>query len=334
MQYYQSSLADGVKSDGSDGEASRSPRLKRQMSGGSTSPSDYSDDEREPKRAEKTGPAVRRRPSLPSDGGSDRRRLAIVQMDTVDEASSRSSAGNLHESGSIRSRRGLASNLAGLALVAPPDAAVKTYTQLTPPSTAPITGDTHIRGSPHSSSHSERGHSRSASEAATSKKTSPRDVGIVGTGRISPMANPPKEIRVAKDKSNVLQPPIFQQPVSRSPSPNSAVSDASDHARHLLSPALARPSMNRRSTEQLIVTPEIGEEKEIGARVAAPVVVSLESTKSLQVKRPSTRKASPPPQIVVQQAPATAIPTTNLSPYLNYQPGKPIYPASLCSSVI
>jgi hypothetical protein len=322
LKYYQSSLADGVQSDGSSGkDVSRSSRLRRQMSGGSTSPSDYSSDDREPARVEKVDPGVRRRPSVPSDGGSDRRRLAIVQMDTVAEGTSRSSTEKSHESGSIRSRRGLASNLAGLALVAPPDAAVKSYTQLTPPSTAPITGDMTMRDTPLYNSRSETGHNRSASEAVHSKKNSPRDVGIVGTGRVSPVTSLPKETRVATVKSNVLQPPIFQQPQSRSPSPIT-VADASDHVNDLLSPVHARPPMNRRSTEQLIVTPDIGEGKDIGARVAAPVVVSLESTKSLQVRKPSTRKASPPtPQIVIQQVPATAFPATHTSPYLHYQPG-------------
>ncbi|KAF9468874.1 hypothetical protein BDZ94DRAFT_1152647 [Collybia nuda] len=320
LQYYQSSLADGVKSDGGDGEASRSPRLRRQMSGGSTSPSDYSSDERETRRMKESDSAVRRRPSLPSDGGSDRRRLAIVQMEAVAEGTSQPSAEKLRESGSIRSRRGLASNLAGLALVAPPDAAVKSYTQLTPPSTAPITGETsYTRDAPSSISHSERGHSRSASEVVDSKKKSPRDVGIVGTGRNSPIINLPKQFNIAKDRGTVLQPPIFQQPVSRSPSPNAA-SVASDHAHDFLSPIQARPPLNRRSTEQLIVTPEIGEEKAVDTRVAGPVVVSLESTKSLQVRKTS-RKASPTPQIMMQQVPVAAFPVTGTSSYLNYQPG-------------
>lgn len=64
-----------------------------------------------------------RRETIPSKGGADRRRVAIMQMP------------------SLRSRRGHKSDLSGLALVAPPDAAPTNYAQLTPPPTANILSD-------------------------------------------------------------------------------------------------------------------------------------------------------------------------------------------------
>jgi hypothetical protein len=75
----------------------------------STSSSDYSYDSEE---------SSTRRETTPSKGGADRRRVAIMQMP------------------SLRSRRGHKSDLSGIALVAPPDAAPTNYTQLTPPPTA------------------------------------------------------------------------------------------------------------------------------------------------------------------------------------------------------
>lgn len=78
----------------------------------STSSSDYSydSDPRDPPSETST-----RRATTPSKGGADRRRVAIMQMP------------------SIRSRRGHKSDLTGLALVAPPDAAPTAYTHLSPP---------------------------------------------------------------------------------------------------------------------------------------------------------------------------------------------------------
>jgi hypothetical protein len=330
---HQSSLPSGRSHTGD--QHARTPGLRRHISSGSTSSSEYSsasqnaDVSLKDTRA-KSGAASklrRRRSGDRSEGGSDRRRLAIVQMDT--ESTPKSSSSQPHGNGSLRSRRGLHSNLAGLALVAPPDAAFNSYTHLTPPSTAPITGDTSKRDTSDGSSRNTRegkGHYKTSSEGLNTNKRSPRDVGIVGTGRLSPT----KDAYNGKESTpnDDLHPPIFQQPHSRPSSPG-GVSDVSDPMRNLLSPVLAKLPYKRRSTEDsLIVTPEIGEAKDITARVAAPVIVSLESARAVQTEKRYPRKASPTlsssaPQIVVQSVPVdTPFPTSDTSPYLHYQPGQ------------
>jgi len=313
----------------------RTPALKRHVSSGSTSSSEYSsasqsaDVSSRDARA-KSGAASklrRRRSGDRSEGGSDRRRLAIVQIDT--ESTRKSSSSQPHGNGNLRSRRGLHSNLAGLALVAPPDAAYNSYTHLTPPSTAPITGDASngdIQSGSSRTTREGKGHHKTLSEGLSVNKTSPRDVGIVGTGRLSPT----KEAYNGKEPkpNDDLHLPIFQQPHSRSSSPG-GVSDVSDPMRNLLSPVLPKLPFKRRSTEDsLIVTPEIGEEKDIAARVAAPVIVSLESARAIQAEKRSPRDASPypsesAPQIVVQSVPAdtSAFGPSDASLYLHYQPG-------------
>ncbi|KAK7024264.1 hypothetical protein VNI00_016481 [Paramarasmius palmivorus] len=129
----------------------------------------------------------------------------------------------------LRSRRGVEASLGSLALVAPPDAAPATYTHLTPPSTAPV--DTNTTNNTHSSSSNSfsrsassderrdvdskaHGHQRSASEAITSNnKSSPRDVGIVGTQR-APLLVETTKLEPLDEKA--LQPPVFIHPQSRS----------------------------------------------------------------------------------------------------------------------
>lgn len=99
----------------------------RKPSTTSTSSSDYSYDSDAKDAGSETST---RRVATPSKGGADRRRVAIMQMDSTTTTTTPSS---------LRSRRGHKSDLTGLALVAPPDAAPRTYTHLTPPHTAPLT---------------------------------------------------------------------------------------------------------------------------------------------------------------------------------------------------
>lgn len=331
---HQSSLPTD-RSHASDQERyTRTPGLRKYVSSGSTSSSEYSsasqNDSKDPRPKPGVSSKLRRRSGDRSEGGSDRRRLAIVQMDTE---SKRKSSSQPHGDRSIRSRRGLQSDLAGLALVAPPDAALNSYTHLTPPSTAPITGDMIKRDSSDGNSKNTRegkGHHKTSSEGLHSKARPPRDVGIVGTGRPS-LTKDAFQGGGSKLKDG-LHPPIFQQPHSRSSSPGST-SDISDPMRNLLSPVLARLPNKKRSTEDsLIVTPKIGQEKDVSARVAAPVVMSLESAQIFQTEKHSSHNASPTPngsapQIVVQSVPAstTAFPPTDTSPYLHYQPGQCIF---------
>ncbi|KAG2013991.1 hypothetical protein CC2G_010845 [Coprinopsis cinerea AmutBmut pab1-1] len=125
-------------------ETAESPTTKhpvvhqRQLSFGSVSSysSDYSDTDDEDDLGTQSdfvlsSSAVRlkRRATTASYGGGDRRRIAIVQMEALQEANDASETNS--SASSVRSRRGLA----GLALVAPPDAAMKNF--ISPPSTAP-----------------------------------------------------------------------------------------------------------------------------------------------------------------------------------------------------
>jgi hypothetical protein len=328
-QPHSSTSPPNGRTHASDQDHSRTPGLRRHVSNSSTSSSDYSSRSKDAETSKDarlksgTEPKLRRRSGDKSEGASDRRRLAIVQMDSETTRHSSQPHGN----GSIRSRRGLPSNLAGLALVAPPDAAINSYTHLTPPSTAPISGSMTTRDASdfeRNNTRQGRGHHKTSSEVLNTNKTSPRDVGIVGTGRLSPIEDAYRgQGLIPKDD---LHPPIFQQPHSRSPSPGTAP-DVSDSMRNVLSPVHAKPPAKSRSTEgTLVTTPGIGEEKDVAVRVAAPVVVSLESVRA---EKRSSRNASPmpsssTPQIVLQSVPpgTTVFPPTDTSPYLNYQPGQ------------
>ncbi|GLB33524.1 hypothetical protein LshimejAT787_0104080 [Lyophyllum shimeji] len=315
LQYYQSSLADGQAGE-SDEESSRSRELTRQTSRGSTSPSDYSD---EPATDFSMNAArsvtSTRRSKAPTDGGSDRRRLAIVQMDPLGEPPPSKSKDALSLGSSVRARRGLPANLAGLALVAPPDAAPSTYSHLTPPTTAPATGDLNVRHA----TREDKGHNRSSSEAAQGAKDSSRSAGSFGAER---PANSTERARPrVVVESDSLSPPGDQRSQhSRSPSPG-AVSDVSDQARGLLSPVQhARPGMTRGDTQQSVVlTPEIGEEKDIAARVAAPVVINLESAEPFRRRDASSRNGRP--HVDKQPVSPTSISSRDTSSYLHYQPG-------------
>jgi hypothetical protein len=112
-------------------------------------------------------PAGSRRSGTRSEGGTDRRRLAIVQMDSSNGDPMDPSCnytGDSLSSNSLRSRRGFGDRLGDLALVAPPDASPRMYTYLTPPSTAPASSDRMIQ--PDSTTHSNFGlHHRSQSDA-------------------------------------------------------------------------------------------------------------------------------------------------------------------------
>ncbi|KAJ6510070.1 hypothetical protein C8R47DRAFT_780277 [Mycena vitilis] len=299
--YYQSPLAD----QGLDYSPKR-PTHRRTKSGDSTSSSDYSSDSASTSDHSIQDPQpTTRRPSVPSEGGADRRRLAIVQMDPVREAESPTS------SSAVRSRRGLETRLDGLALVAPPDAAPNSYEYLHPPTSAPPIDH-------RSMSREDKGHSRSASEAPTTSskghKSKPsRDVGIVGTA--SPAAAPlesPKILPRIETAPESLRPPVFQEPhSSRAGTPNTAATPSPSDTKSLL------PPIRRRSTELSIHTPEIGQSKEIHVPVASPVVVDLGPDASLRVGNSSFDRRSPALRVV---EPRAASPPP-LSSYLHYQPG-------------
>lgn len=267
----------------------------------------------------KEGPSatVRRRPSLPSSGGSDRRRLAIVDVGAIPQGSGRCEV--LAKRDIIRSR--LDDSVEGLASVAPPDDSRETYTELTPPPNAPaISEKTAAQGNQSSSGYQQ--HLRSASEVTASNKTlhhrkSSRDVGIIGT-------SPTNASTTLEEQSDELNPPIFQVLQSRSPSPDSrdraVVSNTTPHGRvdHLTTISIL-------SSHSEAITSETGEGKEIQAPVAAPVTVSLMRPQTArQTTRPS--RSSSPTKLqassdIASLGTTSAYPLTTADPYLFYQPG-------------
>ncbi|KAJ6599350.1 hypothetical protein DFH09DRAFT_1303863 [Mycena vulgaris] len=286
MSYYQSPLADqGISYR--PPSADKRPTHRKSHSGSSTSSSDYSSSGSTDDHSAEDVQPVTRRASVPSEGGADRRRLAIVQMDAVRETGS----GISSKPNTARSRRGLETRLDGLALIAPPDAAPRSYEYLTSP-TAARSMHPHL---------DEKSHTRSASEATGASKPS-RDVGIVGTATPS---EPPKKPRV-QTATEALVPPVFQEPhSSRASSPNVPAS------------SLAPPQVKRRSTDLSVHTPEIGQAKEIHVPVASPVIVDLGPDASLRVGNSTFERRSPALQVVEPRS-TSPLP---LSSYLHYQPG-------------
>ncbi|KAF7795879.1 hypothetical protein EIP86_007046 [Pleurotus ostreatoroseus] len=247
-----------------------------------------------------------RRPSVPSQESIDRRRLAIVEVDhslppsISRKGSGRSKAHNTQQGVSLPSqllsRRGIQVN--NLALVAPPDASPSTYTDLTPPPTAPLPVS-HNYGSlePGAAAH----HNRSASEAVgvwgSPNQRRLRDVGIVGTGTAQDMAavatssnaiGQPYRSQTYTDAGG-LQVPIFQTPAkSRSPSPAAHALNTpelyANSSTSSLSHSLRITTADARSTEERdqARTPAIGEEKDIQQPVVGPVVVELDSSQVIR----------------------------------------------------
>jgi hypothetical protein len=297
--------------------------------------------------------SARRRTSTPSQGGTDRRRLVIVQMNTPKPpAQDAKKQGTEHatrsfDSGgaplkSLRSRRNLAARLGDLSLVAPPDAPPDSPEAPTPPMSAPISNPQHSvsTGHPVSSSSS---HTRSSSEAvgAFTKRNghvprkSSREVAIVGTtsfpGAAASVLQQPSKTSPATDS---LKPPLFQIPQSRSPSPGtSEISDSSSSANRgrLRKDALA-PGVSPIKELKELTTPVrmpnicIGESKDISDHVAGPVLSPQSPSPS---SRPSSQQSSsqdalsPKTNLSGPLTPSTSFtsPTTMPSPYLYYQPG-------------
>ncbi|KAI0366383.1 hypothetical protein BV20DRAFT_1038358 [Pilatotrama ljubarskyi] len=265
-----------------------------------------------------------RRPSVPTEGGADRRRLAIVEMDAdapvvarkrskglkskSSHDSSYSSSSHMSSGTTLFSRRGV--HIGGLALVAPPDASPKTYTDLTPPSTAPVVAGRASHPPPPSASSGSsshyHAHARSASEAVdySSSRTvnrsrrlhhkSSRDVGIVGLSSASTASDSLGPASPTSDDYHsyvqqhrhpheglALGVPVFQTPAkSRSPSPGGGgggttpdLSDTSSASAHHGQRSLATPIWGM--DDNGLVTPGIGEWKDIQQPVVGPVIVGL-----------------------------------------------------------
>lgn len=279
-------------------------------------------------------PAVsaRRRPSIPTQGGNDRRRLAIVEHDANDQNSCHRRTSNSDGSRTHAPRSGN-----GLALVAPPDASPRSYSAL-PSCRATLPRDGQ---SPPSS----RSHTRSSSEAVKPSsramghvpRKSSREVAIVGTAATFPegTASDLQQWSKISPHSEALKPPLFQMPQSRSPSPGtSEVSDCSSSARGARQRKDAitlgvSPIKELKEGSTPAVTPNIGESKHISDRVAGPIVINLfpesPSPSPRSISQQSTSQQSTPSSVIFSDpfSPSTAntSPTTDMLPHLHYHPG-------------
>ncbi|KAH9918121.1 uncharacterized protein B0H18DRAFT_1086874 [Fomitopsis serialis] len=357
LSYYQSEHAGRtyLASDASTADLVPPPSAMRTGSGSS---SEYSSDSRErPSDASSsqshearhdsistisTEGGHRRRPSVPSEGGADRRRLAIVELDDSLPASltrkrSQASRDNhnadLSATTTISSRRGM--YVEGLALVAPPDASPRAYTDLTPPSTAPLSTER----PPPSALRPPIVHQRSQSDITTAtprsrhQHKSSRDIGIVGA--VPSTAESIERPVTVGSQQSALKLPIFQTPTdSRSPTPGSSARTPDPSESSMLSPqgpysagssALTTPDHDRHDQEAL--TPAIGESKEIGQPVVGPVIVNTSEAlrHGLQNRQVQSSVSSPGDVFASRQSqtsPFSVVSTSrSASPYVHYDPG-------------
>ncbi|KAI0698911.1 hypothetical protein BC835DRAFT_625879 [Cytidiella melzeri] len=337
LSYYQSEYA-GLSHDYDDDDDEQQQQragLSRRGSSASKSSSDYSsestrrnhaarqaDDSQVPSSV--AGAAGHtRRPSVPSQESVDRRRLAIVELDNSLAPSVRrkeisgSEGTGVSSRSALLSRRGVHVN--GLALVAPPDASPATYTNLTPPPTAPIVvGDRGASIAPRLPATHTRSTSETTGRRSHLRHKTSRDIGIVGIGAIHTLSgkgthpSPPRDTHT----DTTLQVPIFQTPSkSRSPSPAAQTPDLADRSPPAISDSLHHRSWNHlpgSGDRQQVSTPSIGEGKDIQQPVVGPVVVGLHSGKVIRgqsIQSMDSHLAS-----VAQGA-------TNGSLYAHYEPG-------------
>ena len=271
LSYYESS----IPNESSHYVRSRSPnkppakhRIRKHSTDSSSSA--YSNNEAEPQEpGSESSASVTKRLGTPSKGSADRRRLAIVQVDTLSDGARRA----LHSSSSsaastIRERRGYNNDLAGLALVAPPDAAVHSYTHLTPPPTAPLPADNSNRVQ---RTAVQAGHHRAASDIAA-----------------KPFHSRNPQDRRMTDNDDAASP-------SPAPPPSDTLrSTAADHRPVGESLLSAQDGVYQDQTDpSLIRTPRLGEGKEIHVPVAAPVVVNLEQSAQSRSGNLPPRSSSP-----------------------------------------
>lgn len=276
--------------------------------------------------------SARRRPSIPTQGGNDRRRLAIVEHDANDQDSS-----HRQTSDSVGSRHRATHSSSGLALVAPPDASPRSYSAL-PSYRASLPQDDQ-------SVPSSRSHTRSSSEAvrASNKamghvpRKSSREVAIVGTAAGFPegTASDLQQWSKFSPHLDALKPPLFQMPQSRSPSPGtSEVSDCSSSAYRARQRKDAitlgvSPIKELKEGSTPVVTPNIGDSKHISDRVAGPIIINLfpesPSPSPRSTSQRSTSQQSTASSVIFSDpfSPSTAptSPASDMLPYLHYQPG-------------
>ncbi|KAG1753787.1 uncharacterized protein EDB91DRAFT_1099828 [Suillus paluster] len=263
-----------------------------------------------------------RRPSIPSEGGADRRRIAIVEMGThFGESPKSDTCRSSSPSSDLCSRR----QLSGLALVAPPDASLRTcvgstYSLTSPQPPSSSTAPSHVRSSSETVGVSGR-------DMKHTRKLS-REVAVIGTTSRPTKPSEPYIQGYSSPVTEALKPPLFQKPQSRSPSPGtSETSDSGSSTAHLQSrqrkdalfPGVSpikelKESLSPPASPMPVpvVTPRIGESKGIGDRVAGPVIVNIfpESPSPVNGKL-----------ITSLHSKTSAVTATPATPYLYYQPG-------------
>jgi len=236
----------------------------------------------------------------PSELSADRRRIAVIELSPVLSLSTRRGqrpniVNTTSDQPRCKSTR-LAKKSSGIAFVAPPDASPASYTDLTPPCSAPA----HISTTPNSSAGSNQDspkHKRSVSDVVDTRalpRKSSRDVGIVGqlddtTPSITRKTTNDTQSYFDIEGSKI---PVFQTP-HRSSMPSPIPESATVSSMH--------PS----ATCHGPLTPEIGEAKDIHKPVVGPVVVDVNGAvrdKSDSLLTPSFSQSIP-------------------SSYLCYQPG-------------
>ncbi|KJA24559.1 hypothetical protein HYPSUDRAFT_38607 [Hypholoma sublateritium FD-334 SS-4] len=340
LSYYSSPIAD----EGRDYSQQRSPekpqsnrahvKAKKASAVASTSSSsDYSDDSEVTDARDipsEASSSVARRSGTPSKGGADKRRIAIVQMDHVSDTARKSNSDTASTNNSIRSRRGNANSFAGLALVAPPDAAVQSYAQLTPPSTAPPAAADN-RSNSHLMDDHENGRHRSSSASPAGRLSRDTYTGSVGSAQGTRAAAAPilpadndktKKNTKPDDKYNLILAPldVSQRSATSQSSSPATHSDPVDCGRNVVSP-LDRMSSPQMMSPLPIVTPSIGEGKEIDKPVAGPVVVKLDNLASkTSHSTASWRSDSPTPSHGSASIHGSTYSSSATSSYLRYEP--------------
>lgn len=333
LSYYQSEDAGQVYTAEHAQPTSMNTREYRRRMSNASSPSEYSPDTDEESKSKsfqtaathkpKAASQATRRPNTPSDAGSDRQRIATVDMGLGSQG--KADQGKTVRKGSVRSRRGMDR----LASVASSDASQKTYANTTPSSTAPLAPEK-VHSEAGSQGHTSASHHRSSSEAASSStgsksrhsRKSSRNIGIVGTSG-STTTNDQSQRYQSQDPLNS---PIFQIPQSRSPSPKavsqSGYSDSLSSRKRGLS--LKEEYMSTMS----ILGPDIGDDKAI-CQVASPIssnsppITSHTShpTRSQSLTKTSPRR-KPSPDTTASTSAHLPPPFSKMpSSYLQYQPG-------------
>ncbi|KAF8639957.1 hypothetical protein AX17_001207 [Amanita inopinata Kibby_2008] len=275
----------------------------------SPSSSEYSCDSESGSHSRKGVPAKAlkqvRRSSALSDIGLDRRRLAIVEMETCNEGRIKSASEHGHGSAASHSRRAAVPNLTGLALVAPPDASPLSYTQLSPPIIAPASVEQRFIPAKEDGRHL-----ASMFGISTPQRPSTPDSSSVHAEHRSqtPKTADQSSLRPSSRQSQSHIKPAYLPPVQ----PLNLRSSASSSSVNLHSPSFDQP----------ILTPPLGQSKDVTVPVAAPVIVALESSKAVNAtKSKNARSDSPAPQIIVQSASGSSTSNHDAPSYLHYQPG-------------